>query len=321
MFFVSCGCGLVAFNDPPPAISKAKLNLAQDLPVSSSKLEEAMVPKFISPLDDMYIRFDAAAELLARTNQMSTAGGMLEMLTIAMWQGAFNPPSQFEPSDFDHSTRDDPENWLCIPIPMHASMLPEAQGALKPRPVEFFEVGRSSVLSVMHCEGLLPGDQTAWNTLLDHRNSVPTQKKESDAFAALIQTPLRDYSAESLRYLRGIFVPRRMLQKWLNRRSNVFDGIIDWSETEPLHRLTTQPANDAERSAPRSARGRPSLPAWDKIEVWAQQLHTENPGIQRKQLAGLLYDKALKQFNESAVPNETTILRRLGRILNGSSRS
>jgi hypothetical protein len=269
----------------------------------------------------MYIRFDAAAEVLARAHQLSTPEGMLEMLTIAMWQGAFNPPSQFEPSDFDHSTRDDPENWLCIPIPMHASMLPEAQRALKPRPVEFFEVGRSSVLSVMHCEGLLPGDQTAWNTLLDHRNSMPSQEKESDAFAALIQTPLREYSAESLRYLRGIFVPRPLLQKWLNRRSNAFDGIINWSETEPPHRLTTQPANDAERTAPRSARGRPSLPAWDKIEVWAQRLHAQNPDIQRKQLAGLLHDKALEQFDESAVPNETTILRRLGRILNGPDRS
>jgi hypothetical protein len=121
--------------------------------------------------------------------------------------------------------------------------------------------------------------------------------------------------------LKGIFVPRRLLQKWLNRRSNIFDSIIDWSETEPPHRLTTQPANDAERSAPRSTRGRPSLPAWDKIEVWAKQLDAENPDIQRKQLAGLLYEKALKQFDEAAVPNETTILRRLGRILNGSDRS
>ena len=277
--------------------------------------------KYISPLDDMYIRFDAAAEVLARAHQLSTPEGMLEMLTIAMWQGAFNPPSQFELNDFDHSTRDDPENWLCIPIPMHASMLPEAQRSLKPRQVEFFEVGRSSVLSVMHCEGLLPGDQAAWNTLLDHRNRVPTQQKENDAFAALIQTPLRDYSAESLRYLRGIFVPRRLLQQWLNRRSNAFHGIIDLSVAGPPHRSTNQPANDVERTAPRSARGRPSLPAWDSIKVWAQKLNAENPKMPRKRLAGLLYEKALEEFGKSAVPNETTILRQLSRILNGSDRN
>lgn len=273
------------------------------------------MPKFISPLDDMYIRFDAAAELLARTNQMSTADGMLEMLTIAMWHGAFNPPSRFQTSDFDQSTRDDPENWLCIPIPMHVSMLPKAQRALKPRPVEFYEVGRSSVLSVMHSEGLLPGDQTAWNALLDNRDCAADPKSEDHAFAALIQIPLRDYSAESQNYLKGIFVPRRLLQTWLNRRSNDFDGIIVWNRPKEPNLQAARPANDAVGIASRSARGRPSLPAWEKIEVWAKKINAENPDMQRKQLAGLLYTKALEVFDTSAVPNETTILRRLATIL------
>ena len=100
------------------------------------------MPKYISPLEDMYIWFDAAAEFLARRNGMSTPDGMLEMLTIAMWQGAFNPPSLFKPSDFDQSQRSDPENWLSIPIPQHHSMLSEPQRALKPRPVEYYEVNR-----------------------------------------------------------------------------------------------------------------------------------------------------------------------------------
>lgn len=269
----------------------------------------------------MYIRFDAAAELLARINQMSTADGMLEMLIIAMWHGAFNPPSQFEPNDFDQSTRDDPENWLSIPIPMHVSMLPEPQRALKPRPVEYYEVGRSSVLSVMHSEGLLPGDQAAWNALLNTRDCVANPQREDHAFAALIQTPLRDYSTESQSYLKGIYVPRRLLQSWLDRRSNDFDGIIVWDRRKEPSQKTARPANDTGRNALRSARGRPSLPAWDKIEGWAIKLNADNPGMQRKQLAGLLFTKALEQFDISAVPNETTILRRLSSILSDRNRN
>lgn len=277
------------------------------------------MPKYISPLDDMYIRFDAAAELLARTNQMSTRDGMLEMLTIAMWQGAFNPPSRFEPGDYDHSTRDDPENWLCAPIPMHELMLPKAQRVLKPRPVEYYEVGRSSVLSVMHCDGLLPGDQSAWNALLDFRNCSANLEKEDHAFAALIQTPLRDYSAESQSYLQGIYVPRRLLQTWLNRRSNDFDDLFVWNKQEQPNHSETQPANDTDEKTSCATRGRPSLPAWARIEEWAVNLNAENPDMQRKQLAGLLYVKALEEFGKSAVPNETTILRRLPNILSGSS--
>jgi hypothetical protein len=57
------------------------------------------------------------------------------------------------------------------------------------------------------------------------------------------------------------------------------------------------------------------LAAWPKIEAAAHQINEEHPELPRKVLAGQLHALALSEFDEDDVPNEATILRRLGSIL------
>ena len=75
------------------------------------------------------------------------------------------------------------------------------------------------------------------------------------------------------------------------------------------------PANDTEAREPSGKRGRPTLEAWDRIQVWAVRLDAQNPDMQRKQLAGQLHKMALDRYDKTAVPSESTILRKLGEFL------
>lgn len=271
------------------------------------------MPRYISPLHDTYIRFDAAAALLAKHYSRSTPHSLFEMLVIAMWSGRFNPCEISGDAFADTRERQDSENWLAVPIQKPRAQLASSQLNLKPLPYEYYEAGRDTVLSVMYCEGLLPGELAGWHDLLKGESDLAYLHSKAEAFDALSRMPLDCYDAAARAYLGSLHIPRRMLQAWLDQRSSSFNGLLI-SEAETMHQA--RPANDASAHHDKAKRGRPTLPAWESIEVWAVKLHAQNPDMQRKQLAGLLYLKALAKFDVSAVPNETTILRRLSEFLN-----
>lgn len=271
----------------------------------------------ISPLDDTLIRFDAAAALLAKRESNATSDAMLEMLVRAIWRGDFNPPCQFENNDYDHSQRNDPDNWLRIPIEAPPATLTEGQLRLKPRPFEYFEGGCETLLSVMYSMKLLPGDAFAWDDLLKHGDGKMHLHSKHDALAALVRMPLNAYSEAGRDYLAGLFIPREMLQTWLNQRSSRFSDIFRY-EPSTNHRALTEPANDRHNRSAQIKRGRPAFAAWTEICAWAVQLNARFPDMPRKELAGKLYERALQNFSVIDVPNESTILRRLASILDGN---
>ena len=268
----------------------------------------------ISPLDDTLIRFDAAAALLANREPYATPDAMLEMLVRAAWRGDFNPPCQYEDNDYDHSQRDDPENWLRIPIEAPRATLTEGQLRLRPRPFEYYEGSCETLLSVMYCMRLLPGDQAAWDDLLRHGDGKMYLHGKQDALTALVCLPLSTYSEAGRAYLAGLYIPRRMLQTWIDQRSSRFTGLFSDNQAANDHPLS-EPANDRHGPTAQTRRGRPALGAWPAIASWAVELSESNPDMPRKELAGRLYERALQEFDMADVPNETTILRRLAGML------
>ena len=268
----------------------------------------------ISPLDDTVIRFDAAAALLANCEPNSTPDAMLEMLVRAAWQGDFNPPCQFEDNDYDHSQRYDPDNWLRIPIEAPPATLTEGQLRLRPRPFEYFEGGCETLLSVMYSMRLLPGDQSAWDDLLKHGDGRMYLHGAQDALTALVRMPLNTYSVAGRAYLAALYIPRRMLQAWLDQRSSRFVRLFNHDQKSDYHPIT-EPANYRHSHIVQTKRGRPALGAWPAIAAWALELNESDPEMPRKELAGRLYERALQEFEAADVPNETTILRRLAGIL------
>lgn len=272
--------------------------------------------QFISPLDDTLIRFDAAAALLARREPNATSDAMLEMLVRATWHGDFNPPRQFEDNHYDHSQRNDPDNWLHIAIEAPPSALSEKQLNLKPRPFEYFQGSSETLLSVMYSMKLLPGDASAWDDLLKHGDGKLHLHSKHDALAALVRMPLNTYSEAGRDYLAGLFIPREMLQAWLNRRSSRFNQLYNHQQYASQHSLAESASDRNDRSA-QVKRGRPALAAWTEITSWAAQLNSRFPDMPRKELAGRLYERALQDFDAPDVPSESTILRRLASILGG----
>lgn len=261
------------------------------------------MPNFISPLDDTYIRFDAAADILAKAKGTVTADSMLEMLTLAMWRGAFDPPD-----------RKDEENWLFIPIEQPRVLLTDGQRALKPLPVEYYGAARATIISVMYCSDFLPGERSGWASMLERRDNLTYLHDKESAFQALPQMPLRSYSEDGKSYLCSIYIPRAMLQGWLDRRSQDFCSLFIPSGNA-FSVSGSSPANDTklEHTAPK--RGRPRMPAWEFIKIWAFKLKADHPDIQNKELAGRLYERAATLFDEKDMPSEATIVRQLAKIL------
>lgn len=272
------------------------------------------MPQFISPLDDTLIRFDAAAKLLASCDPNATQNAMLEMLVRAAWRGDFSPPAQADVNYLDPSRHNDPEGWLIVPIEAPPATLFKGQLRLKPRPFEYFEGGNETLLSVMYSMDLLPGDSSAWDGLLKEGGDKLYLHGKNDALAALVRLPLSTYTDAGRAYLSGLFIPRRMLQAWLDRRSSRFHGLFS-EPVETTRHPSAKPTNYRQGRPAKVKRGRPALAAWTEITSWALDLNARFPGMPRKLLAGRLHERALENFDATDVPHETTILRRLARIL------
>ncbi|MCA8905814.1 MAG: hypothetical protein KDA43_13545 [Hyphomonas sp.] len=271
----------------------------------------------ISPLDDALIRFDAAAAVMARHNPFATAGAFLEMLVHATWRGDFNPPGFDVDPNFRGSDFNSPEDWLHIPIEAPRFRLTQGQVALRPRPFEIFEGSSHTLLSVMYCAAHLPGAQKAWDDLLDHGNGNMYLHGKKDALAALAQLPLSAYSEEAQIYLSRLFIPRVMLQRWLDLRSSQFAGVF-CPDRSGDDRPASRAANDHSSHPEQGKRGRPTLAAWERITTWALQLDADFPDMPRKELAGRLHEMAKSEFGAGEVPSESTILRRLSSLLDNS---
>ena len=266
------------------------------------------MPRYISPLDETFIRFDAAAGLIARKDQTVTPDSVLELLVRAMWQG------RFEPSDFvkrDPSAKKEkeaPENWLYIPIVAPGHLLTPEQAAMKPRPYEYYGAGRSTVISVMYTEGLLPGDMEQWRSILEPEGMAP--RDTEIAYDALIRTPFVKYTEAGQEYFRGIYIPRQMLQEWLDRRSSKFTDLFAptpiASDTPPSE---PQPKPD-NGSSP--TKGRPRFSCREFIRERAVALKIAHPDMTHKIIAHKVRQNALKEYDETDVWEESTIYHKLG---------
>ena len=267
-----------------------------------------------SLMDASCIRFDAASELIAQRDPAITRLAALDLLVRAVWNGDFEPPplSLHWPTPAQIEARAQPDAWMFVPISVPRALLTPEQAALSIRPMELYKAGRDTIVNVMYCNGQLPGDAEGWHALLDWRVEEPG-RRQAEALSALARIPVSAYTEEARVYLSSLIIPRAKLQAWLDTCSAKFHGLF-----VPAERAAPAPpaaANDTGEAATGHRRGRPVLAAWPMIETAAHQINRERPDLPRKVLAGQLHALALGEFGEDDVPNEATILRRLGSIL------
>lgn len=267
-----------------------------------------------SLMDASCIRFDAASELIAQRDPAITRLAALDLLVRAVWNGDFEPPplSLHSPTPAQHEARAHPDAWMFVPIAAPRALLTPEQAALSIRPVELYKAGRDTIINVMYCNGHLPGDAEGWHALLDWRVEEPA-RRQAEALSALARIPVSAYTEDARVYLASLIIPRAKLQAWLDSCSAKLHGLF-----VPAERVAPAPpaaANDTGEAATAHRRGRPVLAAWPRIEAAAHQINREHPALPRKVLAGQLHELALGEFDEDDVPNEATILRRLGGIL------
>lgn len=266
------------------------------------------MPHYISPLDETFIRFDAAASLMASRDQTVTKESVLDMLVRAMWQGRFDPSDALKMARSDESDRENPENWLHIPIVAPDHLLTAEQVTLKPRPYEYYGAGRGTVISVMHSEDLLPGDAEQWTNMIREGGRGPLDP--AMAYDALIRTPFTKYPEAGKEYLRGIYIPRVMIQLWLDRRSSNFNDLFSPREAAGAPCPPTADLNQDNKPPP--TKGRPRFSCREFIRERAVALKIAHPDMTHKIIAYKVRQTALEEYDETDVWEESTIYHKLG---------
>lgn len=266
------------------------------------------MPRYMSPLDDTFIRFDAAADLIARRDPTVTSDSILEVLVRATWQGRFEPSNYVKRAPSARKEKENPENWLHIPIVAPKYLLTPEQAAMNPRPYEYYGAGRSTIISVMYTEDTLPGETDQWKAILEPKGMSPLDPEI--AYDALIRTPLAKYPEAGRDYFRGIYIPRQMLQAWLDKRSSKFIDLFMSDALEPTARPST-PQQEQETQTP-PTKGRPRFSCKDFIRSHAIELKLKHPSMKHYQIAHRVRKTALEKYAETDVWEESTIYHKLG---------
>lgn len=267
------------------------------------------MPRYMSPLDDTFIRFDAAADLIASRDPAVTPVGILEVLVRATWQGRFEPSNYAKRSRAARKDKENPENWLHMPIVAPGHLLTPEQAAMSPRPYEYYGAGRSTLISVMYTENLLPGEMDQWKAILELRGTAPLDIEI--AYDALIRTPLSKYSEAGQDYFRGLYIPRKMLQAWLDKRSSKFSDLFA-TETVKAHAISSSsPKECAPKITPK--KGRPRFSSREFIREHAIALKLAYPDMPHKIIAHKVRQSALDKYDKAEVWEESTIYHKLGR--------
>ena len=236
------------------------------------------MPRYMSPLDDTFIRFDAAADLIASRDPAVTPVGILEVLVRATWQGRFEPSDFVKRAPSARDEKEDPENWLHIPIVAPRHLLTAEQAAMNPRPYEYYGAGRSTIISVMYTEDTLPGEMDQWKAILEPKGTAPLDTEI--AYDALIRTPLGKYSEAGREYFRGIYIPRKMLQAWLDKRSSRFSDLFASEPANPPGRSSSPQKERAPKITPK--KGRPRFSSREFIREHAIALKLAHPDMRTR---------------------------------------
>lgn len=286
------------------------------------------MPINISPLDDDFIKLGRVARLMADEDPTIEYEDVMDMFTRAIFSGALEPPPLRTYSDEELAERNKLRYWLQVLINSPKGRVTDAQRAIHPRPSEYYGAGRDTIISVMHCDEALPGDNKQWDKFLEFMGP------RDEAYGALVRLHFNDYPEHGRKLLEDIRAPKIKLRKWFelrkkpvpwflkpkdsNANSSKANGVESRAaEQESVIKDSSQEIVAPETKPNGAAQGRPKKPAWVFIESVVRSLHREFPTKRKKEIAFDVWKLAKEKFDEEEVPSATTIQRKMGEILAG----
>lgn len=271
----------------------------------------------VSPFDERFITLGRAAALTADEHAATAPALILDMFARAVFAGAFDPPPVSTLDEEGRQQRNAPEHWLHIPIDTPSPWLSPEQRNLVPKPVEYFGANRSTVASVMHSMGALPGDAGQWAALL---HDLTKPEGATEALAALSKTPLDRYPAIGQRFLEGAYAPKQKLRVWFREQGLPLPAFLELDERSDLTPMAQFGSSFAgTRTNGKQSQGRPKKTAWPAIVEILVKLHAERPGMQKKELAFEARRLAAERMSEDDLPSVATIQRRMADIFNNGA--
>jgi hypothetical protein len=269
----------------------------------------------LSPLDPEFVRLNVAAREIVRRDVMLDETGVFDLLVRALWNGDFDPEYL---KQIDNGMDGDQRDALWMPIAVPHNVLPKHQRNLSPRPIEYHKGGRSLALHVMFFLPGLPGELAQWKAQFDAWGDA-AKKLEAENFHVLQGYPVSDYTEAGQKFLKSIYVPREMLQIWLNDQTDRFENLFVAFVPDIEKSNSAAPDEHITRThqsvVPFPRRGRRKSPAWDFVREEVVKLFRAEPSLLHKAIAHRVHQLALKHFDAPDVPSESSIMRRIPEFL------
>lgn len=255
---------------------------------------------------DLFLSIGEVAELEAARWKTKSYAGFMSMFVELILKGAFDPqPLPYDLPFVERMKIDDSLRYLLVPqfVP------PISRGAgLAPAPPQFVGYGCALaedipfyVANADHYLGGGPQRRTAQD-FADYGNYLLTTK--FDGLPRIPQCALND-----------IIIAKDKLKDWYDLK-NMY---VPWSEDPGGNACDVGPplSPDAHCRTGVAPRGRPEKPAWAFIRRRAREMKRNNPKLLHKEIAGAVMEEAAKTFRPSDRPNASTVIKEMGRILDG----
>ena len=255
---------------------------------------------------DLFVSFGEVAEMEAERWKTESADGFMTMFVQNILLGEFDPPPLPEPMTFVEQLAFDASlHFMLAPLFLPPIKVDGVQAATPPQFVGFGNVISDDipfyVANAHHHLGDGPLKRTA-RDFAEYADCLLATKFEE--LPEIVQGAFMD-----------IIIAKANLKLWYDR-SNMY---VPWDETPDDLSCNTEKANSREPNHKRAAplRGRPEKLAWSFIRRRARELKQDDPKLLHKEIAGMVMDEAAMAFTPSDLPLASTVIKEMGRILDG----
>lgn len=255
---------------------------------------------------DLFVSFGEVAELEAERWQTSSDDDFMTMFVRHILRGEFDPTLSPEPMTFVEQLAFDASlHFMLVPLFLPPIKADRGQAAVPPRFVGFGNVTSDDipmyVANAHHHLGDGPLRRTAQD-FADYADCLLATKFED--LPEIVQSAFID-----------IIIAKENLKLWYDRR-NMY---VPSDETPDDLSCNTEQAcaPEANRKPVQALRGRPEKPAWSFIRRRARELKQGDPKLLHKEIAGRVMQEAAMAFKPSDLPNASTVIKEMGRILDG----
>ncbi len=257
--------------------------------------------------DKAFLSFGELADYEAQKCGKRTSSSFMTSFSHLIFRGAFDSEPLDHHPFVDRMTIDQSLRYLQIPL-IDAQF--DKKSNMLAGSAEFLGYGCANSedvivrLALMHQWFEYGSERKTVEELTSYKNDLLTH-------------PFESYPDKVQGFLNDTLIAKEKLKEWYRLRGTS----VPWPLASNDNALTLSPAGkpsvisaNESRSTPR---GRPPKSAWTFIKHRSRQLRRADKNLLNKVIASMVLDEASSDFNKDDLPAHSTVVKELGKILEG----